>query len=106
MLSRTRRQDGVSSLNKYRIFETEEFSKKLAKLDARNSAYIKDKLINYIYPQIRKEPHFGKNIKKLKEYTPHTWRYRIGKFRVFYTIERNELLILMLTLDHRKDAYR
>ena len=89
----------------YRIFETEEFAKKLGKMDARDSAFIREKLRKYVYPQIRKEPHFGKNIKKLRGYTPDTGRYRIGRFRVFYTIENNEAIILMLTVDHRKDAY-
>ena len=99
------RLDGDSLLIDYRIFETEEFAKKLGKLDARDSTFIRQKLSKYVYPQIRKEPHFGKNIKKLRGYTPDTWRYRIGKFRVFYTIENDKTVILMLTLDHRKDAY-
>ena len=92
-------------LSDYRIFETEEFVKKLNKIDAGDSLFIREKLSKYVYPQIRNEPRFGKNIKKLKGYDPDTWRYRIGKFRVFYTIENNEAIILMLTLDHRKDAY-
>ncbi len=99
------RQDGDSLLSDYRIFETEEFTKKLVKIDARDSQFIKEKLRKYVYPQIRKEPRFGKNIKKLRGYEPDTWRYRIGKFRVFYTIENDKAVILMLTLDHRKDAY-
>ncbi len=93
-------------MSKYRIFETEEFSKRLAKLEARDATFIKEKLLNYVYPRLRTEPHFGNNIKKLKKYTPDTWRYRIGKFRVFYTIEEDELIILILTLDYRKDASR
>ena len=92
-------------MSDYRIFETDEFTKKLGKMDARDSGFIRDKLNKYVYPQIRKEPRFGKNIKKLKGYNPDTWRYRIGRFRVFYAIENDKAVILMLTLDHRKDAY-
>ncbi len=59
----------------------------------------------YIIPQLKSEPHFGSNIKKLKNYDPPTWRYRIGKYRVFYEIdsERNEIDVL--TISQRKDAY-
>lgn len=93
-------------LNKYRIFETEEFLGKIEKLDPPDKTSIKNKLTSYIYPQIKMEPYFGKNIKKLKSYVPGTWRYRIGKFRIFYTIDQEEGIIYILTIDHRKDAYR
>ena len=54
------------------------------------------KLTKYVYPQLRKNPFFGTNIKKLKGYDPATWRYRIGKFRVFF----KELCPRMLTNWH------
>ena len=93
-------------LNKYRIFETEEFLKKIEKLDPPDKTSIKNRLTSYIYPQIKMEPYFGKNSKKLKSYVPNTWRYRIGKFRIFYTIDQEEGIIYILTIDHRKDAYQ
>ena len=52
------------------------------------------------------EPCFGKNIKKLRDYNPDTWRYRIGKFRLFYTVDHEEKIIYILAIDFRKDAYR
>ena len=93
-------------MNNYRIFETEEFLKKFEKLDGSDNAFFKDKLFSYVYPQLRVEPYFGKNVKKLKGYVPDTWRYRVGKFRIFYTIEQEDGIIFILTMDHRKDAYR
>ncbi|HAO22134.1 MAG TPA: hypothetical protein DCQ37_17700 [Desulfobacteraceae bacterium] len=92
--------------NKYRIFETEEFLKKLEKSEQQDEIFIQNKLRTYIYPQIRSEPFFGKNIKKLKGYVPETYRYRIGKFRLFYTVDQAESIIYILTLNDRKDAYR
>jgi mRNA interferase RelE/StbE len=92
-------------LTDYRIFETDEFTKKLSKLNPQDSIFIKNKLKTYVYPQIKQSPWFGNNIKKLKGYTPETWRYRIGKFRLFYIIDDEEQIIYMLTVDHRKDAY-
>ena len=39
-------------------------------------------------------PHFGANIKKLKDFTPDTWRYRIGAWRLFYEIDEEEKVAL------------
>jgi len=91
-------------LNDYRIFETDEFIKKISKLTPKDKSFIQNKLQSYVYPQIKKEPWFGQNIKKLKGYEPETWRYRIGKFRLFYIIGKDRI-IYVLTLDLRKDAY-
>ena len=93
-------------MNKYRVFETEEFLKKTEKLNLPDKTFIKNKLSTYIYPQIKMEPYFGKNIKKLINYVPDTWRYRIGKFRIFYAIDQEDGIINILTVDHRKDVYR
>ena len=54
-------------MNNYRILETDEFLKKIDKLDSPTQALIQNKLTTYVYPQINLEPCFGKNIKKLKE---------------------------------------
>ncbi len=59
----------------------------------------------YIIPQLKSEPHFGINIKKLKNYDPPTWRYRIGKYRVFYEIDAESKEVDILTISQRKDAY-
>ena len=90
----------------YRIFETREFKKSLKKLPAGDMKFIKKKLAEYIYPQIKEEPCYGQNIKKLQGYTPPTWRYRAGRMRVFYIIDFEEKTIYILTVEYRKDAYR
>lgn len=93
-------------MSNYRIFETDEYLKALEKLTSRHVSFIKKKLQTYVYPQIKNEPCFGKNIKKLRDYTPDTWRYRIGKFRLFYTLDHKNNIIYIFTIDFRKDAYR
>lgn len=74
-------------------------------LTSKDVLFIKKKLKTYVYPQIKKEPYFGKNIRRLRNYTPKTWRYRIGKFRLFYTVDHEEHTIYILTIDFRKDIY-
>lgn len=92
-------------MSNYKIFETNEFQKKLEKITKQEKSFIEKKLTNYIYPQLREEPHYGNNIKKLVDYKPETWRYRIGKHRLFYVIEESEKTIYILSIDMRKDAY-
>ena len=33
------------------------------------------------------------------------WRVRVGDYRVIYTIEDDVLLVVVVTLDHRRDVY-
>ena len=93
-------------MSDYQIFETEEFDKRFKKLSSRDVSFIRKKLDAFVYPQIKTEPFWGNNIKKLQGYNPDTWRYRIGKFRLFYIIDHEERVIYILTIDNRKDAYR
>ena len=92
-------------MSNYNIFETNEFLKNLDKLAYKEKSFIKKKLLQHIYPLLREEPHYGNNIKKLVGYKPETWRYRIGKFRLFYSIDETEKIIYILSVDFRKDAY-
>ena len=56
---------GVSLID-YRIFETEEFTKKLNKLSPKDKSFIQNKLTTFVYPQIKQSPWFGNNLKKSK----------------------------------------
>ncbi len=90
---------------KYKIFETKQYLADLANDFGGQHTKIKKKLENYVYPQIRFNPYYGQNIKKLKNYNSETWRYRIGNYRLFYEIDEKEKLIIILTLDSRQDCY-
>jgi mRNA interferase RelE/StbE len=93
-------------LSNYRIFETDEFLRRLSRLDARSRGMIETKLREYVYPRLREQPFFGNQIRKLRGYEPDTWRYRIGSFRIFYAVNPKDRIVAMLTVDDRKDAYR
>lgn len=94
------------SLTDFRIFETEEFLRNVNELDSRQKSFVELKLRQYVYPQLRAQPHSGPNIKRLQGYDPKTWRYRIGRFRIFYGIDESNRIVSVLALDDRKDAYR
>jgi mRNA interferase RelE/StbE len=93
-------------LDKFKIFETDQFIQDLSQNFKGQSERIANKLREYVYPQLRKGPFFGKNIKKLKNYQPETWRYRIGGYRFFYEIDSKACIVYMLAVDSRKDSYR
>ena len=89
----------------YKIFETNEYLKRISKLNKGDAAFIQNKLTLLVYPLLRIEPHFGNNIKKLVNYKPETWRYRIGKYRLFFGINEHTKVVSILTVEFRKDAY-
>jgi mRNA interferase RelE/StbE len=102
-MQRTKRGDLLS--NGYRIFETEQFIKDLEQDFSGKQKKIRNKLLNYVYPQLKQQPYFGKNIKKLVNFDPETWRYRVGDYRFFYTIDDKEKIVNMIAADNRSDAY-
>jgi mRNA interferase RelE/StbE len=93
-------------LDRYRIFETKQFEKDLEHIAESGRKKVASKLRDFVYPQLRQHPHFGPNIKKLKDFTPDTWRYRIGAWRFFYEIDEEEKIIFMLAASHRSKAYQ
>ncbi|MCJ7540927.1 MAG: type II toxin-antitoxin system RelE/ParE family toxin [Desulfobacterales bacterium] len=92
-------------MNKYRIFETERFQEDLQHIVRSGQSKLSQKLQDFVYPQLRNHPHFGPNIKKLKDFKPETWRYRIGSWRFFYEINEQERIVFMLAASHRSSAY-
>lgn len=95
-----------ANLPEFRIFETDEFIKRLEKMSAVDASRIRLKLNSYVYPQLKEDPFWGLNIKKLRDYSPSTWRYRINKFRLFYTVDTSEKIVFILTVELRKNAYK
>ena len=92
-------------MDKFKIFETDEFLSLIEEDRSGHREHLRTKLTDYIYPQLREQPYYGKNIKKLENHKPETWRYRIGEHRVFYSIIDEKKLILILSIKLRKDAY-
>jgi len=93
-------------LDRYRIFETDTFQQDIASISRSGLSRIKEKLREHVYSQLRNEPHFGPNIKRLKNWEPPTWRYRVGAWRFFYEINEREKLVLITAAYHRGRTYR
>ena len=86
-------------MTKYRIAETETFEKKI-----KSTKYKKIK--EYVYPILRENPYFGSNIKKLKGNYKDLYRFRIGDYRLFYKISEDTVIVFIIDIETRKDAYK
>lgn len=92
-------------MSNFKLFETAQFLGNLKEEFGGQQERIKRKLRSYVYPQLKQQPYFGKNIKKLRNYKPETWRYRIGDYRFFYEIDDHRKVVFMISADNRRDAY-
>ena len=89
-------------LNRFEIAETETFQRSISKKEI---SKIYNNIKTYVYPQLRINPFFGKNIKKLKGEFKDVYRYRIGEYRFFYQVDEKQILIFIMDIVKRKDAY-
>lgn len=85
----------------FSIAETKTFEKTKATLDVK--LYLKIKTI--VYPQLRENPFFGTNIKKLKGEFEGYYRYRLGNYRLFYIVEQDKVMVFVVDIRHRQGAY-
>jgi len=84
------------------IAQTKEFEKNIKKLDTK----IYTKIKNIVYPQLKKNPFYGTNIKKLKGEYEGVYRYRLGNYRLFYVVDNNKIIVIVTAISHRQNAYK
>ncbi|WP_092914003.1 type II toxin-antitoxin system RelE family toxin [Hydrogenimonas thermophila] len=89
------------SLYDFKIAETKNFQKIKKQIDKK----IYDKIVNIVYPQLKANPYFGTNIKKLKGKFEGYYRYRLGNYRLFYLIKDGKVLIVVTDFRHRQNSY-
>jgi mRNA interferase RelE/StbE len=90
-------------LANYKIAETETFEKKIKTIKYKN---LYSKITDYVYPILRTNPFFGPNIKKLKGEFKELYRFRIGDFRLFYKVSEETVIVFIVDIESRKDAYK
>ena len=85
----------------YKVRTTKNFDKQFKKLDRYTmkmmKAWIEKNLVNCEDPRIH-----GKG---LTANSSGQWRYRIGDYRLICEKNDNELIILALSVGHRRDVY-
>ncbi len=81
----------------HKLLYTNEAKKNIAKLNGRMKLKVKEALEN-----IAKDPALGKPLtRELKG----RWSYRVGDYRIIYRIYDAEVVVLILTIGHRKEVY-
>jgi len=90
-------------LDRFKIAETDSFKKKIKKDEYKR---LNKKIEEYIYPLLRRNPFFGPNIKRLKGNYSELYRFRIGDYRLFYTIDNDKIIVFIIDIVNRKDAYK
>lgn len=79
---------------------TDEAEKQLRKLDKQ----ISKRITKYLKTKLKENPRaHGKRL--LGEFSDF-WRYRIGDYRVIARIQENELLVLVIHIEHRSKVYK
>lgn len=87
---------------KYSVETTERFDKEFKKLDRYTQrmikAWIEKNLVGCMNPR-----QHGKGLTANRS---GQWRYRIGDYRLICQIQDNKLVILALSVGHRREIYR
>ena len=58
-----------------------------------------------ILEALKRNPHYGANIKRLHGEWEGMYRYRKGNYRIIYQIRDQELIVLLLAIDVRGSVY-
>jgi mRNA interferase RelE/StbE len=99
----TSRGAAIASSGEFEIAETATFQKHV---ESRSFRRYYQKILESVYPRLRSNPYSGPNIKRLKGELKSIFRYRIGDYRLFYTIDPETRRVYILEFANRKDAYR
>jgi mRNA interferase RelE/StbE len=84
----------------YKIFLTRSAEKEYIELAGSNPAIFKR--VRSALKYIAENPRSGKPLKlKLKG----KWSYRVGPYRIIYSIEHGRLVVYVLSIGHRRDVY-
>lgn len=86
---------------KFRVETTEKFDKEFKKLDKYTQRMIKSWIEKNLVDCQDPRQH-GKGLTSNRS---GQWRYRIGDYRLICEIYDNELIILALTVGHRREIY-
>ena len=85
----------------YHVETTTRFDKEFKKLDKYTQQMIKSWIVKNLQNCEDPRAH-GKGLTASKS---GQWRYRIGDYRLLCLIQDQELIILTLTVGHRRDIY-
>ena len=83
----------------YNIIITHSAQKAIKKLDENTRIRILKRM-----KEMQKWPFTG-DVKPLKG-LPGEWRTRVGDWRIIYSVDRDQLIVMILKVAHRGDVYK
>ena len=87
--------------NIYKVIYTKHFKKQLA----RTPREIQD-AVDSALGEIRQNPFHNANIKELKGALKGFYRYRIGGYRLIYSVDRERIMVIAVDIAPRGDVYK
>ena len=81
----------------YRVLYTQEAARQIGELDKPIKERIRKSII-----RLSEHPELGKRLTGLLS---DRWSYRAGDWRILYKIRNLELVVLILTVGHRREVY-
>lgn len=86
----------------YKVEYSKQAYKQLKKMDN----YTKQMILKWISKNLVDCHDPFQNGKELKGNLKGQWRYRIGDYRILTEVIDDKLIILVLTIGHRRDVYK
>ena len=80
-----------------------EYAKGVAKDLSQLPRKIRERALEIVEKSLAKDPYLGK---PLTGPYKGLWKYRVGDYRIIYSIEKPGLVIFVLRIRHRKDVYQ
>ncbi len=62
---------------------------------------LRARALNVVEDILARDPYQGKPLAG-----PYNYRFRVGEYRIVYSIEKELLVVFVLRIRHRKDVYR
>ena len=87
---------------KYHVELTIEAKKKLKKMDKYTASFI----LGWVRKHLEGCSDPRQHGKSLTANQQGEWRYRVGDYRLLADIQDDKILILILTIGHRRDVYK
>ncbi len=82
----------------HKVVFTDEARKQIAKLDQQRKIQIKEAV-----EKIAANPDSGKPLTNLLK---GRFSFRVGDYRIIYKVFKHEVLVLILTIGHRREVYK
>lgn len=89
-------------MKKFDVKYSQQAVKQLKKMDR----FTKMMILNWIQKNLVDTDNPFEHGKPLKGQLKNQWRYRVGDYRILCDIENDQLIILVLTIGHRREVYK